>query len=87
MLNIAKYAACCQGSYGKTKRYKNVTRIFKINDNCVIAGAGELSDFSYIVDLLAEFTMDDFCADDDIQIGPAEVYSILCRIIYNRRTG
>lgn len=73
------------GAYGSTKRYKSVERIKKVNDNCIIAASGELSDFQYLLKLLDELTTDDFRADDGISLGPQEVYSYLCRVMYNRR--
>eukprot|EP00878_Enallax_costatus_P001192 GHUV01001334.1.p1 GENE.GHUV01001334.1~~GHUV01001334.1.p1 ORF type:complete len:295 (+),score=67.89 GHUV01001334.1:220-1104(+) len=73
------------GAYGSTKRYKSVERIKKINDRCIIAASGELSDFQYLLKLLDELTTDDFRADDGISLGPQEIYSYLCRVMYNRR--
>lgn len=74
------------GAYGRTLRYKNLTKIKKVNDQVVIAASGEMSDLDYIANLLEEFTMMDHCQDDGIQLGPKEVYSILSRVLYNRRT-
>ncbi|GMH43983.1 hypothetical protein BSKO_11917 [Bryopsis sp. KO-2023] len=74
------------GSYGRTRRYKNVNRIKKVNSVCTIAASGELSDLSYIVELLEEFTNGDFCADDGIELGPKEIHSILARVMYNKRS-
>jgi len=74
------------GSYGRTLRFKEVQRLHKVNDSCVIGAGGEISDFTYIRELIEDFTMDDFCADDGIVISPKEVHSILCRVLYNRRT-
>ena len=50
--------------YGSTKRYKNVQRMKRVNDKCVIGFTGELSDFSYICNLLEELTTEDFCEDN-----------------------
>lgn len=41
-------AADMLGSYGSTKRYKDVQRIFKVNNACFIGASGEISDFQYI---------------------------------------
>lgn len=43
-------------AYGSTKRYKSVTRLFRVNDSCVVAAGGEISDFQYIQKLLDELT-------------------------------
>jgi hypothetical protein len=37
------------GAYGATKRYKSFERIRKVNNSCVLAAGGELSDFQYIM--------------------------------------
>jgi 20S proteasome subunit beta 7 len=73
------------GSYGSTKRYKSFSRIAKVNDRCILAAGGELSDFQYIVRLLEELADDDFCMDDGHRLKPAEVFSYLTRVLYNRR--
>ncbi|KFM26878.1 Proteasome subunit beta type-4 [Auxenochlorella protothecoides] len=73
------------GAYGSTKRYKSFQRLTKVN-NCTVLGAGgELSDYQYIVRLLEELADDDFCMDDGHHMKPAEVFSYLTRVIYNRR--
>lgn len=69
-----------------TLRYKNIERMYKVNAKCLIGASGEISDFTYITRLLDDFGMEDFCADDGILLGPAQVHSILCRVMYNRRT-
>jgi 20S proteasome subunit beta 7 len=73
------------GAYGSTKRYKSFQRLHKVNDACVLAAGGELSDFQYVAKLLQELADDDFCMDDGHRLKPAEVYSYLTRVMYNRR--
>lgn len=73
------------GAYGSTKRYKSVQRIKQVNSKVVIAASGEISDFQYIGKLLDELTMNDYVAEDGIELSPAEVYAYLSRVMYNRR--
>ncbi|KXZ44882.1 hypothetical protein GPECTOR_61g835 [Gonium pectorale] len=73
------------GAYGSTKRYKSTQRIYRVNSKCVVAAGGEVSDFQYISNLLDELATDDFRTDDGIELTPQEVYSYLCRVMYNRR--
>jgi len=73
-------------SYGSTLRYKSLQKIHKVNDSCMIGISGEVSDYQHIQEILGEMSMDDFCADDGIELTPSEIYSILCRVLYNRRT-
>jgi len=79
-------AADTLASYGRTLRFKNVQRLHKVNDLCVMGVGGEMSDYSYIQEILEDFTMEDFCEDDGIQLTPAQVHSILCRVLYNKRS-
>lgn len=72
------------GAYGSTKRYKSLERIYKVNERCVVAAGGEISDFQQIVRYLEELVMGDFTAEDGIELGPREVYAYLCRVMYNR---
>jgi len=71
--------------YGSTKRYKNVERVKKVNDRCAIAFTGELSDFTYVCNLLEELTTEDFCEDDGLTRDAEEIYQYLTRVMYNRR--
>ncbi|PNH10226.1 Proteasome subunit beta type-4 [Tetrabaena socialis] len=73
------------GAYGSTKRYKSTQRIHQVNSKCVVAAGGEVSDFQHIITLLDELTTDDYRTDDGIELTPQEVYSYLCRVMYNRR--
>ncbi|KAG2447740.1 hypothetical protein HYH02_007200 [Chlamydomonas schloesseri] len=73
------------GAYGSTKRYKSTQRLYRVNDKCVVAAGGEISDFQHISTLLDELTTDDYRIDDGIQLTPQQVYSYLCRVMYNRR--
>ena len=73
------------GSYGSTKRYKNLQRMRVVNSKCVIGFTGELSDFDYIMTLLDELNTQDFCEDDGKELSPKEIYAYLTRVMYNRR--
>lgn len=73
------------GAYGSTKRYKTVQRVFQVNSRVVIGASGEISDYQHIQTLLEELTTDDYRADDGHVLSPQEVYSYLCRVMYNRR--
>lgn len=84
--NSLSCVKCFSGAYGSTLRYKNMNKILRVNDKVIIAASGEISDLDFIGRLLHDFTMEDYCHDDDIELGPKEVYSLLCRILYNRRT-
>lgn len=73
-------------SYGSTKRYKSVQRLFKVNDKCIVGASGELSDFQELQTYLDELAEEDYMCDDGIQYTPKEVHAYLCRVMYNKRS-
>ena len=73
------------GSYGSTKRYKDIDRIIRVNDTTVLGAGGELSDFAHIAKLLDELVMEDFVFDDGIKLTAPEAHAYLTRVMYNRR--
>lgn len=73
------------GSYGSTKRYKNIDRIIEVNSTTLLGAGGELSDFAHIAKLLDELVMEDFVFDDGVQLTAPEAHAYLTRVMYNRR--
>lgn len=78
-------AADTLGSYGSTKRYKNIDRIIKVNGSTLLGAGGELSDFAHIAKLLDELVTEDFVFDDGVQLTAPEAHAYLTRVMYNRR--
>jgi 20S proteasome subunit beta 7 len=78
-------ACIAAGSYGSTKRYKSLQRIFKVNDNCIVGASGEVSDFQEIQNYLEDLEREDYIADDGITLTPREIHAYLCTVMYNRR--
>lgn len=73
------------GSYGSLGRFRDFRRMKKVNDHCMIAASGDLSDFQYICDMLDELVLENDFEGDGIAIQPKEVFSYLSRVMYNRR--
>lgn len=73
------------GSYGSTKRYKSVERMTAVGERTLVGASGEVSDFTYIKNLLDELTTNDFCFDDGTELQPKEVLCYMQRVMYNRR--
>lgn len=92
-------------------RFKNVRRISKITNSCIISASGEFSDFQQIEKLLHDEMLlfilliffhspklkiskkkknlnrdEDFCEDDKITLTAKEIFELLTRIMYNKRT-
>jgi len=74
------------GSYGSMARFTDLRRIRAVNNNTIVAGSGEYSDFQYIMKLLTELSIMDWEEDDGRQLTPAEVHSYLSRVLYNKRS-
>lgn len=73
-------------SFGKLHRYKDIQRLQKVNDHTLLGAGGEISDFQFILRLLRELSIEDFNQDDGANKTPAEIWSYLARVLYNRRT-
>eukprot|EP00457_Paulinella_chromatophora_P015252 gb/GEZN01015837.1/.p1 GENE.gb/GEZN01015837.1/~~gb/GEZN01015837.1/.p1 ORF type:complete len:242 (-),score=32.35 gb/GEZN01015837.1/:119-844(-) len=74
------------GSYGGMARYKHLQRIQPVNTSTLVGAGGEYSDWQQIQDWLKEEMIEDFCYDDGFTQGPKDVYNMLSRILYNRRS-
>ena len=74
------------GAYGSTKRYKSVERVRAVGGRTLVGASGEVSDFQSLMTTLDELVTQDFCYDDGCTLTPKEIYSYLCRVMYNRRT-
>jgi 20S proteasome subunit beta 7 len=83
---VVRLTVVFAGSYGSTKRYKSVQRIFEVNKKCIVGASGEISDFQQIQRYLSQLSTTDFIANDGIEVTPREVHAYLTRVMYNRRT-
>jgi 20S proteasome subunit beta 7 len=72
-------------SYGY-KKYNDISRIAKINNNTIIGSSGEFSDFQELTRLLTEKAEDDQLYNGyDSFLGPKEFSSYLAFISYQKR--
>lgn len=78
-------AADTLASYGSLARFYSIERMKKIGDWTAIGGSGEYSDFQHLIKSLEELDTEDFCRDDGRRLHPEEIYSYLCRVMYQRR--
>ncbi|XP_031618525.1 proteasome subunit beta type-4 [Contarinia nasturtii] len=72
-------------SYGSLASFRNVDRVFTINDNCVLGAGADYADFQCIKHYIDEKITEDFCHDDKIEMKPKSLYNWLTRCMYNRR--
>lgn len=79
-------AADTLGSYGSLARFKNVSRLMKVNDTAVLGGGGDYADFQHISDVLRQKVINEECLNDGFCFSPKSVFSWLSRVLYNRRS-
>lgn len=72
-------------SYGSLARYPNIQRVFKVNNDTVVAGSGDYADFQDICDTLEDLSEHEYCMDDNNTKSPSEIHQYLTRILYEKR--
>lgn len=72
-------------SYGSLASFRDVDRVFTINDNCILGAGADYADFQCIKHYIDEKITEDFCYDDKIEMKPKSLYNWLTRCMYNRR--
>jgi len=78
-------AADTLASYGTLAMFKDVERIHKVSDSCLIGAGGEYSDFQKIQQVLDRLTSEDRNMDDGHQTSPSEIFHYLRAVMYQRR--
>ncbi|XP_063901911.1 proteasome subunit beta type-4-like [Zophobas morio] len=84
--NGVMVAADCLGSYGSLARYQSISRIYKMNDQVVVAASGDYADFQYIKQTLEELQESNDSLQDKHKLTAKAVFSYLTRLMYNRRS-
>lgn len=78
-------AADTLASYGSLARYRDVRRLHPVGENTIVGASGEISDFQTIAEMLESMNQDDINQDDGYKHTPAEYYSYLRAVLYQRR--
>lgn len=78
-------AADTLGSYGSTCMFTSLQRLAKVGEHTLIGGSGEYSDFQYLVHTLEEYVVREKEDDDGATMDPAEIFSLVSQMMYNRR--
>lgn len=73
-------------SYGSLSRFRDIDRVFKVNDHTIIGIGGDYADFQFIKRYIDQKVTEDFCYDDNIQLKPKSLYNWLIRVLYNKRS-
>lgn len=72
-------------SYGSLARFRDVSRLFKATDSCVLGVGGDISDFDQLKNYIEQATTRDYCYNDGHTLSPKAIHQYLARIMYNRR--
>jgi 20S proteasome subunit beta 7 len=79
-------AADMLGSYGSLARYRNCSRVFKVNDSTVMGAAGDYADYQFLKAIIEQRVIDEECLNDGFNYTPKSLFSWLTRVMYNRRS-
>jgi len=79
-------AADTLGSYGSMARFRQVSRITKVNDTTVFSAAGDYADYQYLKSELEQMVIDEEILNDGFSLPPKAFHSWMTRVLYNRRS-
>lgn len=74
------------GSYGSMARFRDLTRILKVNDKVVVGASGDYADYQFLSEIIEQRVIDEECLNDGFGYTPASLFSWLTRVMYNRRS-
>ncbi|XP_067004054.2 proteasome subunit beta type-4 [Anabrus simplex] len=79
-------AADVLGSYGSLARFRDISRVMKVNDNIILGAGGDYADYQYLKDIIQQKVIDEQCLDDGFSLKPKSLLCWLTRVLYNRRS-
>ncbi|XP_069497881.1 proteasome subunit beta type-4-like [Ambystoma mexicanum] len=74
------------GSYGSLARFRNISRIMKVNDNTMLRASGDYADYQYLKRVIDQMVIDEELVGDGHNYSPKAIHSYLTRVMYNRRS-
>ncbi|KAI0207545.1 Proteasome subunit beta type-4 [Lamellibrachia satsuma] len=74
------------GSYGSMARYRNCSRILRVNNATIMGAGGDYADFQFLRDIVEQRVIDEECLDDGFSYTPRSLFSWVTRVLYNRRS-
>uniref|UniRef100_A0A8C4J0Q7 Proteasome subunit beta n=1 Tax=Dromaius novaehollandiae TaxID=8790 RepID=A0A8C4J0Q7_DRONO len=79
-------AADTLGSYGSLARFRNLSRLLKVNDTTMLGASGDYADFQYLKQIIDQMVIDEELLGDGHSYSPKAIHSWLTRVMYNRRS-
>lgn len=74
------------GSYGRTLKFKNTCRQYRVNENVVIAFSGDFADFQWVQNVVERLEADTRTYYKDSRMTAKGVHSYLSSLLYYRRS-
>jgi len=75
------------GSYGSLARFRQISRMLRVNDTTVMGVGGDYADFQFIKAVIeAQVSVSHECVDDGVKYTPRSLYNWLTRVFYSRRS-
>ncbi|XP_025214641.1 proteasome subunit beta type-4 isoform X1 [Theropithecus gelada] len=79
-------AADMLGSYGSLARFRNISRIMRVNNSTMLGASGDYADFQYLKQVLGQMVIDEELLGDGHSYSPRAIHSWLTRAMYSRRS-
>ncbi|XP_061872111.1 proteasome subunit beta type-4 [Colius striatus] len=79
-------AADTMGSFGSLARFRNISRLQKVNDSTMLGASGDYADFQYLKQIIDQMVIDEELLGDGHSYSPKAIHSWLTRVMYNRRS-
>ncbi|KAM9838920.1 proteasome subunit beta type-4 [Aulostomus maculatus] len=79
-------AADMLGSYGSLARFRNISRLMKVNNSTILGASGDYADYQYLKQVIEQMVIDEELLGDGHSYSPKAVHSWLTRVMYNRRS-
>lgn len=73
-------------SYGTLARFRDVQRLSPVGGSTVIGTSGDISDFQYMLQVLQEIQIEEYCINDGHQLSPWNYYNAIANYMYKRRS-
>jgi 20S proteasome subunit beta 7 len=73
-------------NYSRSLKFTRVSHFQQLTPTTVIGGSGEFADFQELVDVLQSYLREAECANHGRPLLVSEVYNLVKRIMYSRRT-
>uniref|UniRef100_A0A672JYH5 Proteasome subunit beta n=2 Tax=Sinocyclocheilus grahami TaxID=75366 RepID=A0A672JYH5_SINGR len=79
-------AADMLGSYGSLARFRNISRLMKVNNSTILGASGDYADYQYLKQVIEQMVIDEELLGDGHSYTPKAIHSWLTRVMYNRRS-